>query len=130
MEIKKNTFGKSILKTLLFESVALILVWGIIVIQLVQDHYQNPYDGAGINLSSLAGWSNHGILNGQNGTRTMFLLVAIFTLIFVFYSYFRNSNLKTGEKIILSFCLSIIGFLFFIILFLLIYGLLIGSPFY
>ncbi len=129
MEIK-NTFLKSLLKVVLFEGVMLIGVWVIIITQLLQNHYGNPYDGAGVNFGSLASWSHSGILNGENGVTTMFLVVTILTLIFVFYKYFKKTDLKIVKKITLYVVLSASGLIFFLMMFLIIYGIIIGNPFY
>jgi len=130
MEIKKITFGKALLKTLLFEVVALLCVWGIIIYQLLGEHSRN-YATEKIDFSFLTTVSRSGILNGENGTHTMFLVIVLLTLLFVFLNYFKKRrDVKLVKKILLSLTLSIISSFFFLVSFLLVYAWIIGNPFF
>ena len=129
MEIKKITFWRALIDVLIFQLLLQAFVWFVTIRELLSDYYSSTNLGSGLDLQYLMDQSHFGIFTNSNAARNLMRFFFVFTILFIFFRYFRKVGVILLKKSLYSLLLLISGFIIFVILDLVIYNYLIGNPF-
>lgn len=128
---KKITFSRALLKVVLFELIVQVFIWFIIIKQLLDDYYSNYSHSSSVqkfDFEFLMNQSHYGIFTSSNSAVNLTLFFIITTVLFIFFIYYKKTDVKLLKKYIYSIILFILGFIFFISFFFIIYSKVIGNP--